>query len=500
MSDMRFDWYASLDESWLNDLVRLVQETIDQDRSTRGLTPGQKQDRALQEALISQKVLSALYQAYCFIFPRKSTQISFPLDKSCFTMKENHPGKIALSATYTRNVYEALLSLGWITVQKGSEYGGYTRIFPEGNLKATFDEKGLRWVKQQPRDKSSLVVLRDKDAEGKKFDLETPETPEVNTFRDNLYQYNDFLTRHCIALDVNDSQLAQVVAAMASKEEQQRLIYWNEDTPKIAHINFSRVQLRRIFSRGSMELGGRFYNCWWQQIPSAYRPHITIDGKPTIEIDFSGMCLRILYASQGVEYPVDKDPYDIGLNDWKGDKDPRRKFIKTFINAYINDENETFRLKSQILNELRLSHHELVYRVKKCHKAINSSFGSLDGLKTMYADSMVAERIMLEGMKQDIVILPIHDSFLIRAAFASGLKQLMESTFQDILQVSTKTTSTPYRFQNTFGWSEEKVINASKDPRNGVVNAADLKESYFKYRGLMSGYVSSFTYQNERMI
>ena len=124
MSDMRFDWYASLDESWLNDLVRLVQETIDQDRSTRGLTPGQKQDRALQEALISQKVLSALYQAYCFTFPRKSTRISFPLDKSCFTTKGNHPEKIAFSATYTRNVFEALLILGWITVQKGSEYGG----------------------------------------------------------------------------------------------------------------------------------------------------------------------------------------------------------------------------------------------------------------------------------------------------------------------------------------------------------------------------------------
>ncbi|SVC41947.1 uncharacterized protein METZ01_LOCUS294801, partial [marine metagenome] len=28
----------------------------------------------------------------------------------------------------------------------------------------------------------------------------------------------------------------------------------------------------------------------------------------------------------------------------------------------------------------------------------------------MLTDSMVAERVMLEGMKQDIVILPIHDS------------------------------------------------------------------------------------------
>jgi len=120
----------------------------------------------------------------------------------------------------------------------------------------------------------------------------------------------------------------------------------------------------------------------------------------------------------------------------------------------------------------------------------------------MLTDSMVAERIMLEGMKQDIVILPIHDSFLIRAGFGFDLRHLMENAFEELLEVSTKTSTTPHRFQNTFGWSEKEVINASKDPSKGVINAAALRESYFKdahNRGLMSGYVSSYIYHKEMM-
>jgi len=499
MSDMRFDWYASLDEVWIHDLAEIVQEAINKDRSSRGLTQTQKESRSAQETLITLKVLSALYQSYCFTFPRELAQISYPLDNNCFSASGNQTNKIAYSSTYARNVYKALLGLGWIKIKKGSEYAGYTRIFPEGYLKATFDEKGLSWVKQQPRDKSSLIVLRDKDAEGEKFDLETPETPEVHIYRENLFQYNQFLTNHCIALDVNDNQLQEIINTMVSKEQSDR---WADDDTASKHIDFSQIQLRRIFSRGSMELGGRFYGGWWQQIPSDYRPHITINGKPTVEIDYSAMSLRVLYAQLGAEYPIDKDPYDIGLFDWKGKEDPRRKHIKEFINAYINDAEETFRLNSSKLNELKLNHHELVDRVKTTHKAISSSFGSLDGLGTMFTDSNIAERVMLEGMKEDIVILPIHDSFIIRAAYGADLQHLMESIFEDHLQAKTKTSTETYRFQNTFGWSKEEVIKASKDPLKGVINVSDLKESYLQNihnRGLMSGYVSSYTYQRDMM-
>ncbi len=51
-------------------------------------------------------------------------------------------------------------------------------------------------------------------------------------------------------------------------------------------------------------------------------------------------------------------------------------------------------------------------------------------------------------------------------------------------------------------WFTVVRSNASKDPSKGVINAAALRESYFKdahNRGLMSGYVSSYIYHKEMM-
>ena len=61
---------------------------------------------------------------------------------------------------------------------------------------------------------------------------------------------------------------------------------------------------------------GRFYDGWWQSIPSKdwqYRTHITIDGQRTCEVDYSSVCLRIVYALKGISIDPEEDLYDIGL-------------------------------------------------------------------------------------------------------------------------------------------------------------------------------------------
>jgi|TARA_B100001146_G_scaffold196452_1_gene184762 hypothetical protein len=48
--------------------------------------------------------------------------------------------------------------------------------------------------------------------------------------------------------------------------------------------------------------GGRFYRGWWQNIPRELRQHITIDGEPCSELDYSGQHLLLLYGLEGDEY------------------------------------------------------------------------------------------------------------------------------------------------------------------------------------------------------
>ncbi len=45
-------------------------------------------------------------------------------------------------------------------------------------------------------------------------------------------------------------------------------------------------RVHRIFNEGSFEKGGRFYGGWWMSLKEEDRKHITINGEPTIEIDY----------------------------------------------------------------------------------------------------------------------------------------------------------------------------------------------------------------------
>ena len=98
--------------------------------------------------------------------------------------------------------------------------------------------------------------------------------------------------------------------------------------------------------------GGKAY-------PSRYRPHITIDGYKTAEVDYSTMSLRLLYSKEGIKVPEKQDLYDIGLKGSKKYLTRARELIKIYINALLNDESRRYRLKPGELDELKLSHKEL---------------------------------------------------------------------------------------------------------------------------------------------
>ena len=65
-------------------------------------------------------------------------------------------------------------------------------------------------------------------------------------------------------------------------------------TRQLKNGNTQRVQInqtgkfvRRIFSRGSCEMNGRFYGGFWQQIREDLRKKIYINDNPTVEVDYN---------------------------------------------------------------------------------------------------------------------------------------------------------------------------------------------------------------------
>ena len=68
-----------------------------------------------------------------------------------------------------------------------------------------------------------------------------------------------------------------------------------------ADVGLASNQLHRVFNQGSFSLGGRFYGGWWQNIPAECRAAITINGDPTIEMDYPRLHPTLLYDELGLE-------------------------------------------------------------------------------------------------------------------------------------------------------------------------------------------------------
>lgn len=483
---LRFDWHPILQADFINDLAAEVMSTVEAARtSTRGSTKDAIDVRTQQQLMIAKHLLSALYCAYSTIRSKKTTtRISVIKKTDGYSGdKTKYPTRIHYSFRHFSEVYKALEQLNWISTEKGEQGAGYTRIHAKNRLKSTFKAIGLVWAKQEPKPLEELIVLRDRietkpkkshhqnaTKKYKKITLVTPDTPEVTAMANSLYSYNEFITKHCLAMDATENELYEIAKVMAGNKTSADDI--------TADLDFSRVQLRRIFSRGDLNKHGRFYNGWWQSVPSMYRQHITIDGYKTSEVDYSNMSLRIVYALQGIERDIHDDLYDIGLDSWIGGDDPRRKLIKVFINALMNDEQGNYKLKKSELSLLGLTHNELLALVLKAHAPIADQLTAGIGMQATYLDSQIAELVIKTMQAEEIAVLPIHDSFIVRTGYQRWLEVVMEAAFKAVtgglVSTDAEGSRLPRHFGLTKGQFSVEEERFAKDPSEGIVVGSAL--------------------------
>ncbi len=186
-------------------------------------------------------------------------------------------------------------------------------------------------------------------------------------------------------------------------------------------VNFSKLQLRRVFNNSSFEQGGRFYGGWWQILPKSYRKYITIDDEATVEVDFTGLHPTMIYAIKGAECP--DDPYELpGFTQ-------RREAIKAAANIMINskDLGKVYGaiFEDEKCESIRYEAKSVVAALKKKHTSISEFFCSGSGLKLQYEDSQMAEEILLSLSGKGIVALPIHDSFIVKLRHLKELDDTM---------------------------------------------------------------------------
>jgi hypothetical protein len=391
--------------------------------------------------------VEGLHQAFASHVP--DTSVAFPHSQRFYGKEGTHS---IYKYTY-RNVnacYQALLDLGWVSYCTGFldqiEQGQPTTIAPDGALLQRFSETKPHWNRVSFTSDPIVVRIKNK-ATGTRRVIDPPDTPEVHLMRQQMHQMNDFLCDQAIHLNLPNGRLKALSLKMASTRYSYEIGAGRRRT-RARILNFAQVGLRRIFSKGQIDRGGRLFGGWWQTIPKDYRRYVSINGRPTVEVDFSEMHPSMLYILDGqrppqniydlgIIYP-EEAPYDPNVQPHKA----RRKTIKRFLNALINDEREQHRLSKTGSRQLKLSHEQLKELVLTKHPVIAKAVGTDTGSYLQYLDSRIACGVMLRLMNQGIVALPVHDSFLVQREFESELITAMQAEFKAVMGVSSSLKET----------------------------------------------------------
>lgn len=168
-----------------------------------------------------------------------------------------------------------------------------------------------------------------------------------------------------------------------------------------------------VYNDRSVSIGGRFYRAFWISMPSVLRRLITIDGEKTADIDGKSMHVQLLYRKAGL--PVPKGELYIYPK-----IDKRRKITKKLMMYMMNTRKDWDGDSGRVAVIKTYKKHKTVYEdlmpyileLEKLHQPIKhllykSNWGELQG-----TEAGIMLRIMESAMRENILILPVHDGCL----------------------------------------------------------------------------------------
>ena len=354
-------------------------------------------------------------------------------------------------------VHEGLLKLGFIEITQNGYFdretlqGDLTRYVAKDEILERLTElDGHPAITLKPDLHAENIILRDK-VDGKKKDIDYPDTPSTDRYRDNLNKINSCFLRHWVDLDIKDKDIQAFEDAVGKKNKQP--------------LDFSKRTLVRIFSNSSFKEGGRFYRGWWQNIPSEYRKFISIDRKRTAEVDFSQMSPHLLYIANYKELGSE-DAYDRVLDG------EHRDTVKAAFNAMVQASSPLKTCPNDIdMSALEMSWADLRDKILSAHKPISDQFFKGVGNKLQFKDSCIAERIMLDFADMDAPSLPVHDSFICHHGYAETgeIEEIMRKAFFEEMNEHISKVDT-----EILSWTYYKEDNATESPSvDQVLSALD---------------------------
>ncbi|MCB1783824.1 MAG: hypothetical protein KDI13_07490 [Alphaproteobacteria bacterium] len=207
-------------------------------------------------------------------------------------------------------------------------------------------------------------------------------------------------------------------------------------------IDFSRICTWRVFHNSSFELGGRFYGNWWMNgCKSEDRRYISINGQPTVELDYKANHLYMLYGLYNVDMPEElrNDPY-------KFHKYIPREVAKAIFTRLMNcqsqrgawlsieeakEKEDNEELKMELRQRIKGQSYfdNYVVEMLRAHPLLKTEICINKGLELMNWDSKIAEYVIRRMTALGIPVLCVHDSFIIDSKYKHILRHFMKKAY-----------------------------------------------------------------------
>ena len=348
----------------------------------------------------------------CYSFDPKS-YIGYPRNRARYS-KDSRLGQMFFGYRPMMRVVDGLEALGYLESHKGFQVRStgtsrQARMRASRSLIDLIEGHSVKPVMVE-RANQAVLVLRNSDGEGISFEA----TDETQKMEADLHSYNNFIGQHSIGLSLPIEEVRAVLIERRSNP-----------------VDYTRNQLRRIFNE-NFSRGGRFYQGWWQEIPSDLRRYITINDQPTSELDYGGQHLLLLYALNEDEFPWlrgDTDPYG----------EENRDLMKQVFLICVNEESREKAIQA-IRQEINYNYSELPSTNEIINSLIDTTIERLPELSDYFfsgmwaelqrQDSKIAEYVLNHMRAKKILVLPVHDSFVVQDQYIHHLYSIMKEAYR----------------------------------------------------------------------
>ena len=313
----------------------------------------------------------------------------------------------------------------------GADSGRLTRIWPTASLVVLFKKAQL--TRRQAGTSFMGETIRLKGPHKRLIEYE--DTEQTSRMRAAVERYNALL------------KATEIACALPYVLDTQNKKLWLDEHKRV----------HRIFNEGSFEKGGRFYGGWWMSLKEEDRKHITINGEPTIEIDYVALHPLLLYARLGVDYwkhAKQQDIYTIPVPELQAVPSTiQRMLIKSLVLVCLNTKSEqaafnAFRGSDKFVEIKNTACQmgialpsmtnallgSILNAFKRSHPLIQKYMCSGVAVSLQYQDSCIAERVISAFTASNIPVLSVHDSFIVQLQHESKLSDEMV----DALYVETR--------------------------------------------------------------